>query len=127
MLLFHYAAVMLDLFDRLPEGGVHVKDAGFDCEWTDTDDASLLRGVYKYGVGNWDAIRMDPELKLSEVRNLFCCLTLIHSGLADICLDALNHTLMSVEGRCSWQVNPSLCRLSRLCLFSLSLAYLLLS
>jgi len=45
-----------------------VKDAGFDCEWTDTEDASFLRGVHKYGVGNWDAIRMDPELQLSEVR-----------------------------------------------------------
>ena len=45
-----------------------MKDAGFDCEWTDTEDASFLRGVHKYGVGNWDAIRMDPELQLSEVR-----------------------------------------------------------
>jgi len=55
------------MFVRLPTG-VHVKDAGFDCEWTDAEDASLLRGVFKYGAGNWDAIRMDPELKLSEVR-----------------------------------------------------------
>ena len=45
-----------------------MKDAGFDCEWTDAEDASLLRGVFKYGAGNWDAIRMDSELKLSEVR-----------------------------------------------------------
>jgi len=63
------AAVTLCLvaYVSLPTG-VRVKDAGFDCEWTDCEDASLLRGVYKYGVGNWDAIRMDPELKLSEVR-----------------------------------------------------------
>jgi len=45
-----------------------VKDAGFDCEWMDAEDASLLRGVYKHGAGNWDAIRMDAELNLSEVR-----------------------------------------------------------
>jgi len=45
-----------------------VKDACFDCKWDDAEDASLLQGVYKYGVGNWDAIRMDHELKLSEVR-----------------------------------------------------------
>jgi len=51
---------------RLPTG-LHVKDACFDCEWTDSEDASLLRGVYKYGTGNWDAIRMDPELKLADV------------------------------------------------------------
>jgi len=55
------------VFVRLPTG-VRVKDACFDCEWTETEDASLLRGVYKYGAGNWDAIRMDPKLKLSEVR-----------------------------------------------------------
>jgi len=54
-----------------------VKDAGYDCDWTNTEDASLLRGVYKYGAGNWDAIRMDPELNLSDVRYCFCCLQLI--------------------------------------------------
>ena len=59
-----------------------MKDAGFDCEWTDAEDASLLRGVHKYGAGNWDAIRMDPELKLSEVRYLafvchICCLHMV--------------------------------------------------
>ena len=58
---------LLFVFVRLPTG-VCVKDAGFDCEWTDVEDASLLRGVYKYGAGNWDAVRMDSELKLSEVR-----------------------------------------------------------
>jgi len=63
---------VLWVFVRLPTG-LHVKDAYFDCEWTDAEDASLLRGVYKYGAGNWDAIRMDPELKLSEV-SFFCWL-----------------------------------------------------
>jgi hypothetical protein len=49
---------------------MHVKDAHFDCSWTDADDASLLRGVYKYGTGNWEAIRMDPELHLTQVFNI---------------------------------------------------------
>ena len=34
------------------------------------EDAGLLRGIYKHGSGNWDAIRMDPELHLSDVRFL---------------------------------------------------------
>jgi len=54
---------------RLPTE-VRVKDACFDCKWTDAEDASLLRGVYKYGIGNWDAIRMDAELELSEVSEM---------------------------------------------------------
>jgi len=64
-------AIMLYVF-RLPTG-VHVKDACFDCEWTDLEDASLLRGVYKHGAGNWDAIRMDPELQLSDVSYFVGC------------------------------------------------------
>jgi chromodomain-helicase-DNA-binding protein 1 len=63
------AAWMVEVGDRhhrLPDG-VHVKDARFDCAWTDADDASLLRGIYKYGTGSWDAIRMDPELDLSRI------------------------------------------------------------
>jgi len=62
---------VLSISARLPTG-VRVKDAYFDCEWTEAEDASLLRGVYKYGAGSWDAIRMDPELKLSEVRFFSC-------------------------------------------------------
>lgn len=30
------------------------------------DDAALLRGVYKYGIGSWEAIKMDPELGLAD-------------------------------------------------------------
>lgn len=47
--------------------GMHAKDANFNCPWTDADDASLLRGVYKYGTGSWDAIKLDPDLKLTQV------------------------------------------------------------
>jgi len=66
---------------RLP-AGVRVKDACFECSWEDAEDASLLRGVYKHGVGNWDAMRMDPELKLSEVRFLLSSMT-IHNKCSD--------------------------------------------
>ncbi|KAK6731802.1 hypothetical protein RB195_007950 [Necator americanus] len=39
---------------------------GWDVEWTSVDDAALLRGVYKYGLGSWEAIKMDPQLGLAD-------------------------------------------------------------
>ena len=54
-----------------------MKDARFDCEWTDAQDASLLRGIHKYGTGSWDSIHMDSELNLSQA----CCLMFIHEQL----------------------------------------------
>jgi len=44
----------------------HVKDAHFDVSWTVEDDSKLLRGVYEYGMGNWESIKMDPSLELGE-------------------------------------------------------------
>jgi len=38
----------------------------FDCHWTVDDDRNLLKGIYSYGMGNWEAIKMDSELKLSD-------------------------------------------------------------
>ena len=35
-------------------------------EWTHPDDVALLKGVYKYGMGSWDSIKMDPELGLAD-------------------------------------------------------------
>lgn len=32
--------------------------------WTDEEEANLLRGVSEFGVGNWEAIRLRPELCL---------------------------------------------------------------
>ena len=49
---------------------MHVKDAHFDCPWTESEDASMLKGVYKYGTGNWEAIHIDPALNLSQVMTL---------------------------------------------------------
>ncbi|VDK70521.1 unnamed protein product, partial [Cylicostephanus goldi] len=39
---------------------------GWDVEWNFVDDTALLRGVYKYGIGSWEAIKMDPELGLAD-------------------------------------------------------------
>jgi len=38
----------------------------FDCEWDAEDDSRLLRGVYEYGFGNWEAIKADENLKLQN-------------------------------------------------------------
>lgn len=38
------------------------------------DDSRLLLGIYEHGYGNWELIKTDPELKLTDkVRN---CVTL---------------------------------------------------
>lgn len=42
------------------------KTALFDCEWDEEDDSHLLRGVYEYGFGNWEAIKADENLKLQN-------------------------------------------------------------
>jgi len=47
-------------------GGGRVKMALFDCEWDIEDDSRLLRGVFEYGLGNWDAVKMDDTLQLCD-------------------------------------------------------------
>ena len=44
----------------------HVKAAHFDCPWEPVDDSHLLWGVYEYGMGNWEAIKMDPDFDLHD-------------------------------------------------------------
>ena len=44
----------------------HVKSAHFDCLWDIDDDSNLLKGVYEYGMGNWEPIKMDPALNLYD-------------------------------------------------------------
>ena len=39
---------------------------GWDVEWDEDDDISLLKGVYKYGMGSWEAIKMDPDFGLAD-------------------------------------------------------------
>lgn len=43
-----------------------VKTPHFDVEWDIHDDTQLLLGIYEHGYGNWDLIKTDPDLKLSE-------------------------------------------------------------
>lgn len=44
----------------------HVKACHWDCEWNEEDDSNLLKGVYEYGMGSWEAIKMDPDLNLQD-------------------------------------------------------------
>jgi len=43
-----------------------VKAANWDCEWMVEDDSRLLAGVYEYGIGSWEAIKMDPSYQLMD-------------------------------------------------------------
>ena len=52
--------------------------SGWDCTWTVEDDSRLLAGVYEYGFGSWEAIKMDPSYKLMEK---VCCVEGIFWGL----------------------------------------------
>lgn len=39
---------------------------GWDVEWSLEDDRSLLQGIYRYGLGSWEAIKMDPDVGLAD-------------------------------------------------------------
>ncbi|KAI1715092.1 chromodomain-helicase-DNA-binding protein 1 [Ditylenchus destructor] len=39
---------------------------GWDVDWAEEDDISLLKGIYQYGMGSWEAIKMDPEFGLAD-------------------------------------------------------------
>uniref|UniRef100_A0A673G9M2 Chromodomain-helicase-DNA-binding protein 2-like n=1 Tax=Sinocyclocheilus rhinocerous TaxID=307959 RepID=A0A673G9M2_9TELE len=43
-----------------------VKTPHFDVDWDIHDDTQLLLGIYEHGYANWDLIKTDPDLKLSE-------------------------------------------------------------
>lgn len=45
---------------------IKVRPANFDVDWTVADDSKLLRGIYQYGMGSWEAMKMDPTLELAE-------------------------------------------------------------
>ncbi|XP_026286937.1 chromodomain-helicase-DNA-binding protein 1 isoform X2 [Frankliniella occidentalis] len=42
------------------------KAANFDCDWGAEEDSALLKGIYQYGMGSWEAIKMDPTLGLGD-------------------------------------------------------------
>ncbi|XP_045427981.1 chromodomain-helicase-DNA-binding protein 2 isoform X2 [Pipistrellus kuhlii] len=43
-----------------------VKAAHFDVEWGVEEDSRLLLGIYEHGYGNWELIKTDPELRLTD-------------------------------------------------------------
>lgn len=43
-----------------------LKQTYWQCEWSDKDDMSLLRGIYEYGYGNWEWIKADVGLGLGR-------------------------------------------------------------
>uniref|UniRef100_A0A4W3KC91 Chromodomain helicase DNA binding protein 1 n=1 Tax=Callorhinchus milii TaxID=7868 RepID=A0A4W3KC91_CALMI len=44
----------------------HTKAAHFDVDWNKEDDSNLLIGIYEYGYGSWEMIKMDPDLNLTH-------------------------------------------------------------
>ncbi|KAH0628109.1 hypothetical protein JD844_008841 [Phrynosoma platyrhinos] len=44
----------------------HTKAAHFDMDWGKEDDSNLLIGIYEYGYGSWEMIKMDPDLNLTH-------------------------------------------------------------
>ncbi|KAK2118142.1 transcriptional regulator [Saguinus oedipus] len=44
----------------------HTKPAHFDIDWGKEDDSNLLIGIYEYGYGSWEMIKMDPDLSLTH-------------------------------------------------------------
>ncbi|BFF94261.1 chromodomain-helicase-DNA-binding protein 1 [Drosophila madeirensis] len=38
----------------------------FDVEWGNEEDTKLLCGIYQYGIGSWEQMKLDPTLKLTD-------------------------------------------------------------
>jgi len=45
---------------------LHTRPANFDIEWAAEEDSKLLNGIFQYGMGSWEAIKVDPSLCLGE-------------------------------------------------------------
>lgn len=57
----------------------HTKPANFDIDWGKEDDSNLLIGIYEYGYGSWEMIKMDPDLSLThKVFTYFLILLIIN-------------------------------------------------
>uniref|UniRef100_A0A0R3RZ33 CHD5 protein n=1 Tax=Elaeophora elaphi TaxID=1147741 RepID=A0A0R3RZ33_9BILA len=46
--------------------GYPKEQKGWDVEWDIADDLALLKGIYRYGLGSWEEIKMDPSYGLAE-------------------------------------------------------------
>lgn len=38
----------------------------FDVDWSNEEDTKLLCGIYQYGIGSWEQMKLDPTLKLTD-------------------------------------------------------------
>lgn len=45
---------------------IKTRSPNFDVEWSSEEDTNLLRGIYQYGIGSWEQMKLDPRLKLGE-------------------------------------------------------------
>lgn len=45
---------------------IKTRPANFDLDWSADDDSKLLCGIYQYGIGSWEAMKMDPSLNLGD-------------------------------------------------------------
>uniref|UniRef100_W8AZH4 Chromodomain-helicase-DNA-binding protein 1 n=1 Tax=Ceratitis capitata TaxID=7213 RepID=W8AZH4_CERCA len=45
---------------------IKTRPANFDTDWSVEEDSKLLCGIYQYGIGSWEQMKMDPSLKLTE-------------------------------------------------------------
>lgn len=45
---------------------IKTRPANFDVEWSIEDDSKLLCGIYQYGIGSWEQMKIDPSLHLTE-------------------------------------------------------------
>lgn len=45
---------------------IKTRPASFDVDWTADDDSKLLCGIYQYGIGSWESMKMDPSLNLGD-------------------------------------------------------------
>jgi hypothetical protein len=60
--LVHYFSNNVDEFEFKNS----LKQTYWDFDWSKEDDKSLLKGVYEYGYGNWEWIKSDLQLNLSN-------------------------------------------------------------
>lgn len=54
-----YFCLFVFIFARL-------RDPHWDIEWSNDDDSRLLCAIFDYGMGSWEAMKMDPNSGLSE-------------------------------------------------------------
>uniref|UniRef100_A0A336MTF9 Chromodomain-helicase-DNA-binding protein 1 n=1 Tax=Culicoides sonorensis TaxID=179676 RepID=A0A336MTF9_CULSO len=45
---------------------IKTRPSNFDVDWGPEEDSKLLCGIYQYGIGSWEAMKMDPSLHLSD-------------------------------------------------------------